>query len=179
MGSLLFLAIITRLISASLAYGNIPIKFKGNTLCIQEYEQLDLCTNKWCLEDANRILLEMSYNNSVDPCDNFDEFVCGTFNKERAYNERYNTVGFKTFYKKLIDEKRDRMLRAPITDGDLKVVKVTKNFYQKCVNSSKSIFFLKMDMNNFLNLFKHTLRSTARRKSWSFSLHSENFQIKN
>lgn len=79
----------------------------------------------------------MSYNNSVDPCDDFDEFACGTFFRERAYNERYETVGFKTNYRKKIDEKRHRMFKAPVVEEDVKAVKVVKNFYKRCVNSSE------------------------------------------
>lgn len=133
----LLLIIVVCLFSTVFAYGSFPIDFKGNTLSIEEYEKLELCQSKWCIEDANRILLEMSYNNSLDPCDNFVEFACGTFYKERAHNERYEYVGFMTNYMKRNDEKRSKVLKAHIKENDVKAVKVTKNFYQRCVSSSK------------------------------------------
>lgn len=137
MKSLLIISVFVCFLVSVFGYGTIPISFKGNTLSAEEYEELDLCMNPWCLKDANRILLEMSYNNSIDPCEDFDEFTCGTFYRERAHNERYSSVGFEENYRKLIDEKRDRMLKILIKGNDLKIVKVTKNFYQRCVNWSK------------------------------------------
>lgn len=124
-------------VESSLGYGTIPIQYKGQTLSVEDYLKLDLCGNRWCLADANRIIQDMSYNNSVNPCDDFEEFACGTFYKERAYNERYETIGFKTSYGKTIDEMSHKILKAPIKDKDVKAVKVTKNFYKRCINSSK------------------------------------------
>lgn len=129
------------LLSHTFGYGTIPIELKGNTLSVEEYQKLDLCESKWCLEDANRILEDMSYNKSVTPCADFDEFTCGTFHQNRAHNERYEYVGYKKNYEKQIDEQLEKMLKFPIKDKEVKAVKLAKNFYQKCVNSSKLQFF--------------------------------------
>lgn len=153
MKSLLLIAVVVYRLVSALGYGTIPIKFKGNTLSVDDYLQLDLCTSKWCLSDANRIVEEMSYNNSVNPCDDFNEFACGTFFRERAYNERYESVGFKTSYEKKLDEKRHKIFKAPIEDNDVKAVKVTKNFYKRCVTSSKQAFMSLVSVSKYLRLF--------------------------
>lgn len=129
--------VLFQLFSLSFGYGTIPIKYKGSLMTLADYEKLDLCENKWCLADANRILQDMSYNNSVSACEDFDEFACGTFKNERAFNERYENVGFIRDYELKIDEERHKALKAPITDTDCKAVKVTKNFYQRCIASSE------------------------------------------
>lgn len=125
------------LVSLTLGYGSIPIELKRNILSLEEYHKLELCQSKWCLRDANRISEDMSYNNSENPCDDFAEFTCGTFHKDRAYNERYESVGFDETYKKQVDEQRDRMLKVPIKGDDVKAVKLAKNFYKRCLNSSE------------------------------------------
>lgn len=137
-----YFAIITfiKLISIVFGYGTFPIKYKGNFLSLEEYDNLDLCSNKWCLDDANRIIEEMSYNDTIEPCEDFKEFVCGTFFKERALNERYEYIGFRRNYELKLDEERHKALKAPIDEKDGKAVKVTKNFYQRCINSSKFSF---------------------------------------
>lgn len=128
------------LVSFAFGYGTFPIKYKGNFLSLEEYEKLDLCSNKWCLNDANRIIEEMSYNETVEPCEDFSEFVCGTFFKERAWHERYEYIGFRRDYELKINVERHKALKVPIDEKDGKAVKVTKNFYQRCINSSTLIF---------------------------------------
>lgn len=116
-------------------YGSFPIKYKGSTLSVDDYHKLELCVNKFCIEDSNRILLEMSYNKSVDPCEDFNEFTCGTFFKERAYNERYAFIGYEENYKRTVQEKRNRILKAPINDNEPTTEKIMKTFHKQCINS--------------------------------------------
>lgn len=133
----LSLLVLPIFVAIALGYGTIPVRNKGNSITVEEYEKLEFCDSKLCLSDANRILQEVSYNDSVLPCESFDEFACGTFYKDRAYNERYEYVGFLRNYELLIDEQRHKVLIAPAKEDDGKAVKVAKNFYKRCVTSSE------------------------------------------
>ena len=127
-------------IGVSLEYGNFPIRFIGNYLTIDEYENLTLCDSKICLIDADTLIENASYNKSVLPCDDFNEFCCGTFLQDRALNERYESIGLKRELEVKNDEKMHRVLKQAVNEKDGKAVKIIKNFYQNCINWSELQF---------------------------------------
>jgi hypothetical protein len=133
----LLLSLLFAMIDSSSSYGSFPSKYIGNYLTLEEYNNLTLCDSSICMNDAQRLIVEASYDTSIDPCKNFEKFACGTFYQERARNERYETVGFKKTFELRNDEKRHRALKVPVTKNDGKAVRIVKNLYQKCINWSK------------------------------------------
>lgn len=138
-------------IDVSWAYGTFPIKYIGNFLTIEAYENLTLCDSSVCLMDSQRLVDDMSYDTRSNPCEGFKNFSCGTFYQFRAENERYDQIGFRRDYELRNDEKRHKALKAKIQDGDGKAVRVVKNFYQKCIDWSESKTF--KFFSNFLSFF--------------------------
>ena len=133
-------------IGLSLEYGNFPIKFIGNYLTINEYENLTLCDTKICLLDAQTLIEDASYNKSIHPCDDFNEFSCGTFLQDRALNERYESIGLERDLELTNDEKMHKVLKQTVNENDGKAVKIVKNVYQKCINWSELQFGWKISL---------------------------------
>lgn len=133
----LLLCLLLVMVGVSSAYGPFPVKYIGNYITVDAYNNLTLCDSKICLEDAERLISDASYDPTADPCVSFKNYSCGTFFHERALNERYETIGFRRNYELKNDEKRHKVLKATINENDGKTVKTVKNFYQKCINWSE------------------------------------------
>lgn len=87
--------------------------------------------------DSEALFYAATQNASVDPCVDFKEFSVGTFIKDRAINDRYRGVGWWFDFKDHIKEKYRKLLSTKIdSKKDMRVIKVMKNYFQKCVNSS-------------------------------------------
>ena len=125
-------------------------QYIGSSFSIEEANKRDLCASKYCLLDSELLFYAATQNASVDPCVDFEEFALGTFKKDRAINDRYglrsmeldvSILRFLTLRKILsnIDEKNDS-----------RVVKIMKNTYGKCVNSSKFKFISLYDKKNLM-----------------------------
>lgn len=74
-------------------------------------------------------------NLSVNPCEDFYEFACGTFIRETEIPEEKTSVDiFSTINDKLMDQIRT-MLSKPIDDVvDIPPIKVIKNLYSGCMD---------------------------------------------
>lgn len=116
------------LFTSSLSYGPFPIKFIGNSLSLDAYNNLTFC-------DANSFIEYASYD-SINPCERFEDFTCGTFYNDRAWNERYEYIGFRRNYELRNDEKRHRVFKKPSEENEGKAVQIVKNFF-RCINWCK------------------------------------------
>ena len=113
-------------------------QYLGNYLTFDEYNDLEIaCENKFCLNDAKRLLLVATQNKTVEPCDDFKEFALGEFLKYRALNDRYRHVGFDNDVQLLHWERQRKVLAATIKSHDTRPLRIAKNYFQKCVTSSK------------------------------------------
>lgn len=124
-------------VDVSSSYGTFPVKYIGNFITVEAYNNLTHCDSKICILDAQRLLADASYDSNDDPCVSFKNFSCGTFYHERALNERYEIVGFQKNYELRNLEKRHRVLKEAISINDGKAARIVKNFYQKCINWSE------------------------------------------
>ena len=117
-------------------------QYLGHHFTLDQYNDLELaCDTTICLRDAQLLLLAATQNKTVEPCDDFIEFTNGNFIKFGALNERYKYLGFVN---DLILQNWNRLrkvLAAPINADDIKPFKIAKNYFRKCVNSSKRSFF--------------------------------------
>ena len=116
-------------------------QYIGSSLSIKEANERDLCTNKYCLFDSELLFYAATQNASVDPCVDFKEFSVGTFKKYRAIDDRFGFRGLDLDLDDLRLETIRKLLASKIDEkNDSRVVKIMKNTFGKCVNSSECKF---------------------------------------
>lgn len=87
-----------------------------------------------CLQAAKSI--QSRIDPSIDPCDNFYEFACGTFSKnavildELTANNSINTINTR------IREQIKLVLEAESNSTELRAFRLTRKFYNSCMNVS-------------------------------------------
>lgn len=91
-----------------------------------------VCTTTPCQQTASRI--HQYINATVDPCENFYQFACGTF-LENAHDKP--ELQFETQLKKNYQRELAELCKEEIKKDDHKVVKVAKNLYNACLNESQ------------------------------------------
>ena len=91
---------------------------------------------------ASSILRKM--DTSVDPCQNFYQFACGTFVKEAVIRD--DRPSFNAFVE--LDDKIEHQLRtiveSKISDNEIRPFKLIRSLYDSCMNISmynKIIFY--------------------------------------
>jgi len=92
----------------------------------------NVCLSPDCVKTAARILEAM--DESVDPCDDFFEYACGTWNGVNSIPDdrpNYNT------FRKLDDELQadlKELLESPVLKNDTMAIKNVKWLHQSCLN---------------------------------------------
>lgn len=114
------------------------LQYIGDKISAESVQQQDFYDNEYCLSDSHILFYAATQNASVDPCLDFKEFSMGSLIKYRALHERYFSIGLLADTKRLHDE-RQRKLLAKKSDmkKDHRVFKAMRNFFKKCVDSSK------------------------------------------
>jgi hypothetical protein len=103
-----------------------------------ESKTRDVCLSKSCLLDTLRFLENASEDEFIDPCNNFAEFALGKLIKIRSLINHPEKVIF-SFNALTENQKRNRrILKEQIVDDDWREHKITKNFFQKCIDTCKS-----------------------------------------
>lgn len=128
---LCFLAIV------SLVIGQFQVQFIGNYITEEEESMRDFCNSKECLVDSEILFLAATQNSTVHPCDDFKKFALGTFIKYRALNDRYQYRGLQSDVEDIYREKLRKVLSSKVNKDDTRMFKVLKNYFGKCVQSSK------------------------------------------
>lgn len=113
----------------------------GNFLTEDQASNLELCSSKFCLLDAGRLLEAATSDRQVNPCEDFKEFSMGNFIKYRALHDRYDRVGFLYDVLSTHQERQRKALKASIVEGESRVFKIVKNFFQQCVDSGNIFSF--------------------------------------
>ncbi|KAK6619691.1 hypothetical protein RUM43_012448 [Polyplax serrata] len=94
-----------------------------------------VCNSNECIESAMTLLQTVDF--SQDPCQDFYKFACGKFPNDHPLNE--NDLHNSWFIEK--DSQLNGMilniLKSPILETDLKIIRETKEFYQSCINKSQ------------------------------------------
>lgn len=111
-------------------------------VCLKQAESENLrnvCLSESCLLDSLRLLENASDDDEfIDPCNNFAEFSLGKLLKIRSLIQEKvgNVFSFNSLTE---NQKRNRrILKAAIVDDDWREHKITKNFFQKCIDTCKS-----------------------------------------
>lgn len=94
----------------------------------------DICLKEECVRISGRILETM--DSGVDPCDDFFEYACGTWNRANAIPDdksSYNT------FRKLSDELQGQLralIEEPMTKNEIDAKRKAKNLYRSCMNTT-------------------------------------------
>ena len=96
-----------------------------------------VCLSAECVKTAASLLSAMDRN--VDPCDDFFEFACGTWNKRHVIPEDRSSV---STFEVLADQLQiilKGLLEAPPTPDESQISQESKYLYQSCVNMSQIV----------------------------------------
>lgn len=90
------------------------------------------CETPGCIEAATKV---MSYiDESLDPCDNFYEFACGTYLRNTQVPEDKVTVDAFSNVRDLVQDQLRIILNEPPQPNDTKPFLLAKNFHSSCLN---------------------------------------------
>ncbi|XP_023216716.1 neprilysin-2-like [Centruroides sculpturatus] len=114
----------------------------------------EVCLNNICKFSAGSILKNMDF--TVDPCDNFYEFSCGSYLKyENIYDEKIRRI---TNLENYILYLKKEQLEKPEKFNEPEFVKKLKKYYQSCLNKPN-------DMKQII----HGILSAANLDGWPLS----------
>lgn len=92
----------------------------------------NICTSDICVKESSRIAA--SLNNSVDPCENFHEFVCGKYIDEPSLSEDKTSEWTLSTAKDEILKRLQLILSEKQQPNEPKSIKLAKTFHQSCMN---------------------------------------------
>jgi membrane metallo-endopeptidase-like protein 1 len=102
------------------------------SIALDSDEDPEICSSKSCIKAANMILQNM--DQTVDPCDNFYQFSCGSFENEvRIPDDQSKIDEFFMLRDKVAYSIAD-LLSEPITKNDSVSVANAKRLYASCVD---------------------------------------------
>lgn len=93
-----------------------------------------LCLTEGCIEASHQLFKSM--NRSVDPCQDFNKFVCGRFIKESIIPDKHQIVDLTTTKLKDIIYNRGQMLMEDEANyiEKFEIDQKVKNFYSTCID---------------------------------------------
>ncbi|XP_044005977.1 neprilysin-2-like [Aphidius gifuensis] len=123
---------------------DIPVKIKmQNTVELQYLTSFqretvknneDICLSPACIHAASRMLNNM--DSKVSPCDNFYKYSCGNFIKSTQLADSVHSQdSYSQSEHKLKNELRS-IINLPNFPNDTKPLRIAKDFYQTCLNTS-------------------------------------------
>ncbi|XP_076804428.1 membrane metallo-endopeptidase-like 1 isoform X1 [Clavelina lepadiformis] len=95
--------------------------------------QSEICESPACVTAASRILNAM--NRDADPCNDFFEYACGTWNVDHIIPDDQSSVSTFNTLRDDVSKVLKTVLERP-SNGDRDSVVKAKNFYASCMNTS-------------------------------------------
>ncbi|XP_060072891.1 neprilysin-like [Ylistrum balloti] len=98
----------------------------------QDDDKQDVCLTRDCTESAARMLNNL--DTTVEPCENFFDFACGTWRKQNIIPEDRSSQDVFGILRDEVEVVLKNLLEAPITNDDITVEKTIKNMYKSCMD---------------------------------------------
>ncbi|CAG7835465.1 unnamed protein product [Allacma fusca] len=120
----IFVFIIVSLLSAHSGF--------GKSLRSKKSSNSEVCQTEECHEAADRLKQMIDF--SVDPCENFYDYACGTWrenNPSPGSSSRHNQF---SIMQDQLAQKVQGILSSPIEDTDTEAVQKVKQFYKACID---------------------------------------------
>ena len=112
-----------------------PCLFHKNVVTDHGSKEKKLCVTADCVQTAASLLSAMDLQ--ADPCHDFFQYACGTWNKRHVIPEDRSSI---STFEVLADQLQiilKGLLETPILPEDQKMAREVKNLYQSCVNISQ------------------------------------------
>ncbi|XP_037090373.1 neprilysin-2-like isoform X3 [Pollicipes pollicipes] len=90
----------------------------------------DICFTKGCVQAAYTIMTNM--DTSVNPCDDFYEFACGSFLKSTVIPDEKTSISQFTVVADALKNKMRKLVEAPVAEDEPEATKLIKNLYVSC-----------------------------------------------
>ncbi|KAF5284875.1 hypothetical protein FQA39_LY16925 [Lamprigera yunnana] len=93
----------------------------------------DVCHSPECVKISSQISNYM--NPSINPCDNFYQFVCGSFIKDSEINDYVREVSATTLHDEKINSELKSIFEDTIDHNEIKSFVLTKSYYKVCMDT--------------------------------------------
>ena len=101
----------------------------STTACTKE----KICLTPACIYAASEIIQRM--DGTVNPCDDFYKFACGSFIKETKIPDDKTEVNIESLIQDKLQEQLKNILSESIEENE--PFNLAKKFYEACMNKSK------------------------------------------
>lgn len=101
---------------------------------VSQQKSAPMCESHGCINAASKILQQL--DESVDPCENFYEFACGSYIKETMIPEDKVSLDPFDRLRDLINDQLKTIINEPVQPNESKPFKLAKNFNLACLNTS-------------------------------------------
>ncbi|KAL3862327.1 hypothetical protein ACJMK2_008304 [Sinanodonta woodiana] len=98
----------------------------------RDNDVVEICNSQECTQAAARIL--SSLDMSVNPCDNFYDFACGTWRKRNVIPEDRSSIHVFANLRDEVEVILKYLLEVENRTTDLSVIKTVRDMYGSCVN---------------------------------------------
>lgn len=96
----------------------------------------EVCLTSGCVHAASKMLEQL--DQTVEPCDDFYEFSCGTYLADTMIPDDKVSVNVFSVISDKLQEQLKTIITAPIDDEEIEPFKMVKKLYLACMNKSKS-----------------------------------------
>lgn len=106
------------------------------TVILHEVEshELSTCQSTGCIRAASKVMDNL--DESINPCDNFYEFACGSYIKNTPIpSDKINVDSF-SIVREIVQEQLKTILNEPVLPNESKPFRLAKYFNQACLNQA-------------------------------------------
>lgn len=100
-----------------------------------ESENGNVCSSPVCESEAESVLAKL--DETVDPCEDFYRFACGSFLNSTAIPDDKTSVEAFTLLDDRLKEQLNEVLNSSITGDDIGPFVNSKKLYKACLNEGK------------------------------------------
>ncbi|XP_031781394.1 neprilysin-2 [Nasonia vitripennis] len=95
----------------------------------------NVCTSLSCFQNA--AFYREIMKPSLDPCDDFYQFVCGNFMDNVNISKQANSINIFALAQSQISVKLYLMIKENVKPNDISAVRKLKNYYQNCIDETR------------------------------------------